>query len=202
MGFHGLKLKRIMINKMKKLPVMLFMSFFSLGICSQEIEIDHVNSNDVRTITTTEMSYNNLLHQENALFWLKSVSSENENMYYLNFRFKYSELGDIKKGDKLLLKTTNKKVIELNADKVWKDTVYLSPNSKGFTIQSCASYQVSKTQLDLICKGITKLRLEKIPKNYERDFSSNIFSQLVSDDLNLIKEALKQKKSFYDGFSK
>lgn len=187
---------------MKKIIILLLMSISTIGIYSQSFKYDNVDNKGFRLIRTTDKSFSDFGTYQKMLVSLMSISKDSYNKISLCICLQDSKPFKLEEGKSLLLKTKDN-FIELFANSsVVSDTfsIVTYPNIRTKMYLSEASYNVTEEQLDSICQGVSKLRLEVSLYNYDRDFPTNKFSRVIKKDYEIIKEALKEKKSFYDGF--
>jgi hypothetical protein len=187
---------------MKKIIILVLMSISTLCVYSQSIRIDHVDNKGFRLIQTTDKDFSDFGTFRKMSISLMSISKDSYNKMSICIRLQDSNPFKIEEGKSLLLKTKDN-FIELFANpSITSDTcsITIYPNIITKMYLSEASYDVTEEQLNSIGQGVSKLRLEMSLENYDRDFSTNKFSKVIKKDYEFIKEALRGKKSFYDGF--
>ncbi len=187
---------------MKKIIILVLMFISTIGIYSQSIRIDHVDNQGFRLIQTTEKNFSDLGSYQKMSVSLMSISKDSYNKILINICLQDSKPFKLEAGKSLLLKTKDN-FIELFANpSVTSDTssITIYPDIRTKIYISGVSFDVTEEQLNSICQGVSKLRLEMSLENYDRDFPTNKFSKVIKKDYELIKESLKGKKSFYDGY--
>lgn len=110
----------------------------------------------------------------------------------------------IDKDSPCLIKLGDDSVLELSCNSSVDDigtirSNYVSPGTYTEYIVH-PMYQIKEEQLALFSKGIKKMRIEVSGNICDIILKKDNVSTFILDEYALIKDALKTKKSFYDGF--
>ena len=186
---------------MKKMIFALIALVVALPMVAQEskIVLDEVSSDGLRTIKCNVIGTRSF--SDKHVFYL-GLSAINDTLL-LNVRVNASKDYEISQGMVLLVKTSEEKVLTLMAkdsqkaelkDSVWTGINYL------YSYGADANYIVTAEQLELMKKGVTKLRQEVVAGKHEKTYKKDKIGQIIKDQHKLINEALATEKAFDSDF--
>lgn len=193
---------------MKKL-ILLVLLFVPIISSAQKIDSDKTK-NDTRIISTSSKSIGTkatLLGHKNISFSFLVNATKDSTFYELFVTYLCSEnlnndRPEINKGNSLLLKKEDGNIIELhNKTKIGLRDSY--PLLKGRYIYyiTIPIYTITREQInDIIKNDIIKVRIETDSNPIDMEISKGKISKIFKKNMQLIDNALKNKKSAYKDF--
>lgn len=193
----------------KTLSVLAMLVFLSASIANaQKIESDRTEGG-VRTIFCEKKNVGGFSDKVKMFVGLTANQKADELQYYLAIQLNTSEVYEVAKGGKCLLKTTAGDVVELvsPAGHSFNPLADMQTVS-GFKIMSItALYTITEAQIEQIAGGVSKVRMEVVTERgdelFEKEFKKDKIGSVVKKEKKLIDDALagKDKKlSLYDDF--
>ncbi|MFP5142593.1 hypothetical protein ACJEEV_14390 [Bacteroides xylanisolvens] len=188
---------------MKKTVILLFVLSSALNTFAQKIESDKT-VNGERTIICSHENVRSMKDKVVFSVALCLNQSQNGGENY-NISLKATSLSPITvpKGGKLLIKLMDDSIIELSTIMEYAGTVRDVHNINGYVYSDYTifpAFLLTIEQIDQICKGVKKIRLETTTGAVDKDFKKDKIGQVIAVEYDLIKSALSQKKSFSDDF--
>lgn len=165
---------------------------------------DDVNSDGLRHITTSERTTMSSSEDKAFIVSLRAFESESDGVRYC-LEWKYVRSGvepNIKEGSPVLLKLGNDSILNLNINNVYTPFPYISAVYYS-TIKIYTTYfhtYIREEDLKLLEKGLKKIRTEIDNAPFDVVLKKDNISQFLLEEYNLIKEQMKEKKTFYDDF--
>lgn len=167
-----------------------------------KIYSDKVNSDGFRHILGTERATSVENNTHYLLVSLGAYDTGNEHKFYLHWRYWWSVEPSFKEGSPVLLKLGDNSRIELKINNFYVPlpivtVVYYS------TIKTYTAYfwtEIAEEDIEKLAKGLTKIRVEINNAPFDVVLNKDNISQFLLEEYNLIKEQLKEKKTFYDDF--
>lgn len=165
---------------------------------------DDVNSDGLRHITTSERTTMSSSEDKAFIVSLRAFESESDGVRYC-LEWKYVRSGvepNIKEGSPVLLKLGNDSILSLSINDVYTPIPYITVVYYS-TIKLYTTYfftYISEEELTLLGNGVKKVRAEIDNAPFDVVLKKDNISQFILEEYGLIKELLKEKKSFYDDF--
>lgn len=195
---------------MKKVLLALFAFMTSISLMAEDsvIERDEVGSDGYRVIScnliNTRCSFTDKVIFNVGLFALEKdgkVSKSIKIQVYSNEPYK------INGGMELLIKNRDGDVLKLKTqqggDASVRDLVKIG-NTILHHYQTLCFYNVTDEELEMLKKGITKVRQEKVLGSFEKEYKKDKhiakITQVIIDQDKLINDALLNKKTFDSDF--
>lgn len=195
---------------MKKVLLALFAFMTSISLMAEDsvIERDEVGSDGYRVIScnliNTRCSFTDKVIFNVGLFALEKdgrVSKSIKIQVYSNEPYK------INGGMELLIKNRDGEVLKLKTqqggDASVRDLVKIG-NTILHHYQTLCFYNVTDEELEMLKKGITKVRQEKVLGSFEKEYKKDKhiakITQVIIDQDKLINDALLNKKTFDSDF--
>ena len=195
---------------MKKVLLALFAFMTSISLMAEDsvIERDEVGSDGYRVIScnliNTRCSFTDKVIFNVGLFALEKdgrVSKSIMIQVYSNEPYK------INGGMELLIKNRDGDVLKLKTqqggDASVRDLVKIG-NTILHHYQTLCFYNVTDEELEMLKKGITKVRQEKVLGSFEKEYKKDKhiakITQVIIDQDKLINDALLNKKTFDSDF--
>lgn len=190
--------------------ILFFLLFISTSIYSQSIDINKVNQDGSRIISTDGYFIRTgFTDRTPFLFSIKSyVNPDKTISFYLGLRINSVTSITIPKNGIILFKTLKGNVIECKQqldDYKTEDIIGTFVPIAGMTIHSANGlYSITENDLNILCtEGIIKVRVETDIKNIDAEYSDKkglLFSYNLKSRLNLIYNISKQNSNIRDGF--
>ena len=167
------------------------------------IEEDKISAGGLRHIITTER-LSNVFNKENSIIVnLCAFVHDNDTVFYLHWNIcsGYFE-PKVKKDTPVLLKLGDGSRLELNITQCNSPfPTVMSVLGVVVTIHEVHFYtNIKPSEILELQKGLTKIRVEVNSTPYDVVLKKDNLSSFILDNYLLIKERLKDKKSFYDDF--
>ena len=114
----------------------------------------------------------------------------------------------VDKGDILFLKNCDGEIIELRSDNDYDDIIGSKMPTVSGSLYSVSfysynihpSYSIEEEDLRNILKGISKIRVAYNMEYYDLDIGDYELTDFLRLEYGLIKQAIQEKKTIYDGF--
>lgn len=188
---------------MKKTFLLVCLFAFTTSTFAQKIELDKIENGE-RTIICSHENVRSF--KDKVVFSVALISNTNksgENFYNLSLKATSLSPITVPKGGKLLIKTADGSVIELSTQMEYAGTVRDVHNVNGYVYSDYSifpSFSLTPAQIDKICKGVTKIRLETSLDAVDKEFKKDKIGKVIDAEYKLIQKALSNPKSFNDGF--
>lgn len=185
---------------MKKVLLLALLALSTIGASAQKVIMDKVESDGSRHIQTKYTTIYTKLTTAGAVS-LYCIAKESDTIFGISLLLN-EQKPEIDEGRKLLVKLGDESVITLeNVRKIGPldyetRRVY---NSVEYIVYPL--YYASKDDvLQMINKGVTKLRIETDIENLDRNIKSSKMSDALRNGLSNIEKALSVKKDLYSDF--
>lgn len=167
-----------------------------------EIISDKVNSDGFRYILGSERATSVDYDTHYLLVSLGAYEKGDVQGYFLHWRYVWNVEPRIKEGSPVLLKLGDNSRIELTIDNVYipLPNITVVYNTTIKTYNASFWTNIAAEDIDKLEKGLTKIRVEIDNAPFDVVLKKDNISQFLIDEYNLIKEQLKEKKTFYDDF--
>lgn len=174
----------------------------TLLLCStyafaQKIDLDKVD-NGGRTIMCSHENVRSM--KDKVVFSVALNANQNKaGAISYNLSLKTTALTPITvpKGGKLLVKFMDDSVIELSTLMEYAGIVRDVHNVNGYVFSDYTifpTFLVTTEQIDQICNGVKKIRLETTMEPADKEFKKDKIGTIVSTEYDLLKNAFSQKK--------
>lgn len=185
---------------MKKVFLLALLALSTIGANAQKVIMDKVESDGNRHIQTKYTTIYTKLVSAGAVS-LCCIASENDTIFGISLLLN-EQKPEIDEGRKLLVKLGDGSVITLENVKKIGPLDYETRrvyNSVEYLVYPL--YYASKEDvIQMINKGVTKLRIETDLENLDRDIKSSKMSDALRTGLANIEKALSVKKDLYSDF--
>lgn len=188
---------------MKKTTFLLAVLLVALNTFAQKIESDNTKDGE-RTIICSHENVRSI--KDKIVFSVALCLNQNksgENYYNLSLKTTSLSPITVPKGGKLLMKLLDDSIIELSTIMEYDGTVRDVHNVNGYVYSDYTifpSFLLTTEQIEQICKGVKKIRLETSTGAVDKDFKKDKIGGIISIEYDLIKSALLKEKSFSDDF--
>ena len=193
----------------KTLGVLALLVVMSANIAyAQKIESD-MTENGVRTIFCEQKGVSGFSDKVKVFVGLTANQKPDGLQYYISVKLNTSEVYEVPKGGKLLLKTTSGDIVELT-----------SPNGHSFNpatdmqvvsgikmMTISVLYAVTEEQLAQISAGVSKIRMQVFTERgdelFDKDFKKDKIGTVVKKERQLVQDALNgksKKQSLFEDF--
>lgn len=190
---------------MKKIYLLLVAVFISITANAQKIETDVIETNGDRYIFCSYESIKSFTDKITCSVGLSlQQRKDKEPNYYFCVSMMASEFIEVPQNGRMLLKTKNGEVIELNCYTGSKYEIKQISGMKFHEIK--AQFGITPEQIVLLQDGVIKIRIElkNVEGNtfYEKEFKKDKIGKIITKEYDLILNALQndKKASFSDGF--
>lgn len=188
---------------MKKLFLFLMMLFACNVLHAQSIISDEVTSDGLRMVIGETVAARDLKDKQVFFVGLSALQKDSIEIWMLSVKVIEWGAYRINKGNILLLKTMNDEVIQLQADGDYDATVR-NVHTEPFVYSDysvTAHYPITKEDILKLCGGVKKIRQEvSLGEIHDKDYKKDKIGAILTTEVNLLSNALKEKKSIYDGF--
>lgn len=187
---------------MRKYIIALLCAFAATTGYAQKISGDN-NSHGFRIITTTRENVGNFSDKMKLFVGMSLIIPETgeKDVYELDVQVNCAKKLEIRKGDRMLIKTTSGEVVRLQAS---ADGRTAEEKLQGIIFfQAINSYAITPEQAGLLAKGVVKVRIEMAGEEiYEKEWKSDKCGKVIGNALRLLAEAAKtdRKSSFEEDF--
>ncbi len=164
---------------------------------------DKPNSDGLRYITTSERTTLVNNGESPLIVSLGAFESENGSRYFLHWRYICSSAEPVIKEDTpALLKLGDDSRLELTINNVYIPLPSISVVYYSTIKTYSASFWTDISEEDIVKleKGLKKIRVEIDNAPFDVVLKKDNISPFLLEEYNLIKEQLKEKKTFYDDF--
>lgn len=189
---------------MKKFLLVIALAALAFGAKAQKIELDKVESDGSRFIFCSLESIRSMSDKVVFLVSLNAAQTKDGiTLFDIMLEANASKPISVPKSGKLLIKLTDDSVIELQTKIEYTDKIGSVKNASGYVYTNytiAPSFELTTAQIERICKGVKKIRLETSLEPIDKEFKKDKIGAIVSAEYELLKKALADKKGFSDGF--
>jgi hypothetical protein len=188
---------------MKKILLVAMVLLGCITAEAQSIISDEVKSSGVRVIVGETVAARDMKDKQVFFVGLSAINKGDSTLWNLAVKVIEWNAYRVNKGNILLIKTMNDDVIQLVADDDYDATVR-NVHTEPFVYSdysTVALYPISTEDIAKLCAGVKKIRQEvSIGDTHDKDYKKDKIGSIITAELKLIRNALNEKKTIYDGF--
>lgn len=186
--------------KMKKILLIALLALSAMGAYAQKVVMDKVEPDGSRHILTKYTTIYSKMFSGGAAA-LYCIANESDTTFYISLMLN-EQKPEIDEGRKLLVKLSDETILTLeNAKKIGPFDYETRQVYNSIEYLVYPMYYVSRDDImQMINKGVVKLRIETDIDNLDRDIKKTKMSDILETSLSNIDDALTVKKDIYSDF--